>query len=155
MPDNLPARRTSASRFPERQENRPVYARITDQPPPRTEYVYVQDKQGGEQGRWSLRWRPGPPRHASTPAGIPAWLGNERLVGYAWIMSMIIVSFDEWHNNNILPRPARLWYTSLVYGMLALVGMVDVTIPLVNALAIGYTITLLWQYYNKTGQFAQ
>lgn len=68
---------------------------------------------------------------------------------------MIVVGFDDWHNYHILPRPARLWYTSLTYGLLILASMADALVPLANALAIGYAIMLIWQYYNGTGQFAQ
>jgi hypothetical protein len=74
-------------------------------------------------------------------------------VVYAWIVAMILVGFDEWKNNGILPRPVRLWDTSLVYGILVLLGFVDVMVPIANALAIGYTIVLLWQYFNGQGQF--
>lgn len=61
---------------------------------------------------------------------------------------MITVSFDEWHNLGILPRPARLWDTSLFYGLLVLLGFVDAMVPIVNAFAIGYTLVLLYQYYQ-------
>jgi hypothetical protein len=65
-----------------------------------------------------------------------------------WIIAMFIVGFDEWHNLGILPRPARLWDTSLFYGLLTIAGFVDLMVPLVNALAIGYTVVLLMQYYQ-------
>jgi hypothetical protein len=66
---------------------------------------------------------------------------------------MVLVGFDEWKNNGILPRPVRLWDTSIVYGLLTLMGFIDIMLPIANALAIGYTIVLLWQYYNGSGQF--
>jgi hypothetical protein len=75
-------------------------------------------------------------------------LTNRSIVFNMWIIAMITVGFDEWHNLGILPRPARLWDTSLVYGVLVLAGIVDALVPLVNALAIGYTITLLVQYFQ-------
>lgn len=88
------------------------------------------------------------------PKGIPKWLANERVILYAWFIAMVIVGFDEWHNYHLLPRPARLWYTSLTFGLLLLLGIVPQLRVLANALAIGYVITLLWQYYNGQGQFA-
>lgn len=75
-------------------------------------------------------------------------LNNRAIVFNAWIVAMIVIGFDEWHNLNILPRPARLWDASLVYGVLVLLGFVDIMVPLANALAIGYTIMLIWQYYQ-------
>jgi hypothetical protein len=123
--------------------------------PPRTEYVYVGDKGAGDGGggRRILSWRPPQQVRVSTPRGVPSAFGNAQLIGYAWIASMILVGFDEWKNNDILPRPARLWDTSIVYGLLALVALIPPLIPLVNALAIGYTFVLLWQFYNGQGQF--
>lgn len=69
---------------------------------------------------------------------------------------MIVIGFDEWHNLNVLPRPARLWDASLVFGVLTLLGIVDVMVPIANALAIGYMFMLIWQYYqgNITPQTA-
>lgn len=156
MADNLPATRTSASRFPATQERTPVYARITDRPPPRTEYVYVQDEgTNARRARMGVRYTGQPLKQVRVPRGVPAILGNQRIVGYAWLVAMGFIAFDEWKNNGILPRPARLWYTSLTYGILAAVGMVDAMVPLVNALAIGYTVMLIWQYYNGGGQFSK
>jgi hypothetical protein len=75
-------------------------------------------------------------------------LNNRAVVFNMWIIAMVIIGFDEWHNLNILPRPARLWDTSLVYGLLVMLGFVDAMVPIANALAIGFTIQLLWQYYQ-------
>jgi hypothetical protein len=153
MADNLPARRET--RFPERRENRGVvYGNITDaggdRPPPRTQYVPVDE--GG--GRSELRWTGGPLKQVQIPRPLPRWLGNQRTLGYTWLGAMIVISFDEWHNNHILPRPARLWYTSLTYGMLMVLSLVDAMIPVANAIGIGFFIMLAYQYFNGTGQFA-
>lgn len=94
------------------------------------------------------------PRHVQTPRGVPRFLGNQKLIVYAWLAAMVTVGFDEWHNNGILPRPARLWDTSVVFGLLALMGFIEPITPLMNALAIGYVIVLIWQYYNGSGQFS-
>ena len=126
--------------------------------PPRTEYVYVgNDKDAGPGkaytgGRRLTNW----PQQVKvqTPRGVPSAFGNAQLIGYAWIGSMILVGFDEWKNNGILPRPMRLWDTSIVYGLLALSAMIPPMIPLANAFAIGYFIVLLWQFYNGQGQFS-
>jgi hypothetical protein len=87
-------------------------------------------------------------RQVDIPKGLPKALGNRSLIFNAWIVAMIVVGFDEWHNLHIFPRPLRLWYTSLFYGILVMVAMADVMVPIANAFAVGYTITLLYQYYN-------
>lgn len=122
----------------------------TDAPPPRPS--------GG--GRWQGRVA-GTSRvlgsgatRAQVPQGVPAFLGNQRTVVYTWLAAMATITVDEWHRHGMLPRPSRLWWTSLFYGLLAIMGMAEGLIPLVNAFAIGYLIRLLWQYYNAEGQFA-
>jgi hypothetical protein len=164
MAQNLPARREdSGTRFPERRQSREAQASytITDSPPPRTEYVYVKDKDQGRtfggtpQSGKTLTWMGGPLKKVPVPKGVPAALGNAKFIGYMWVLAMIVVSFDEWHNHGILPRPSRLWWTSLTYGILAIFGMIDSLIPLMNALALGYTIMLFTNYYSGSGQFGE
>ena len=123
---------------------------------PKTEYIYVGD-QGSQQSapRRVISWRPPPHPQGKVPRPVPQWLGNARIIGYAWVGSMVLVGFDEWKNHGILPRPVRLWDTSIVYGLLALASVVEPLIPLLNALAIGYTIMLLWQFFNGQGQFTK
>lgn len=150
-------------RTPARQ-SRPTYNTYNTRTvnPPRTEYVYVQNKGiGGSSGGGRFNYSNSrlantlrtQPAQVPVPEHLPRFLGNASIVGYAWVGAMLTIGFDEWHNNDILPRPARLWYTSLVYGLLALTTIIPALIPLANALAIGYTIMLLWQYFNKQGQF--
>lgn len=123
--------------------------------PPRTEYVYVGD-QGGGQSRTQrvIRWQPAQHTQVNMPKPVPQWLGNARIIGYSWVAAMILIGFDEWKNHGILPRPVRLWDTSIVFGLLAAASVVDILVPLLNALAIGYVIMLLWQFYNGEGQFS-
>jgi hypothetical protein len=125
--------------------------------PPKTEYVYVgrQDKVPAEEKAYGggRRWSVPQQIKVQTPRHVPSAFGNAQFIGYAWITSMILVGFDEWKNNGILPRPVRLWDTSLVYGLLAILAFIPAAVPLANALAIGYTIVLLWQFYNGQGQF--
>lgn len=87
-------------------------------------------------------------RQVNVPRGLPSIFGNRSIVFNAWMISMIIVGFDEWKNLHILPRPQRLWDTSLFYGLLTLFSVADMLVPIANAFAIGYTLTLLWQYYS-------
>lgn len=137
---------------------------------PATQYVVVnkpsggrtgqqQQSSGGSQGGGGGKTAPvsgvADTKQVRLPAGVPAFIGNRSTIFHAWGVSMIIVGFDEWHNYHILPRPSRFWYTSLTYGLLMLAGAVDAILPLATALAIGYTIMLLWQYYNGSGQFTQ
>lgn len=84
---------------------------------------------------------------------VPAMLTARPLIFYSWMAAMILVSFDEWHNYHILPRPARLFWTTVTYGLLTIASIPDVMVPLANALAMGYTIVLAYQYYNGQGQF--
>lgn len=160
-----PRQGSSASRFgnPDRTISPTRVVSPARSNPPRTEYVYVSDQNGGggsggpgySPNAWAGRVMSMQPRKVPVPSGLPRFLGDNHIVGYSWLASMILIGFDEWRNNGILPRPARLWYTSLIYGVLALVGMVPVMVPLVNAFAIGYTIMLLWQFYNGEGQFSK
>lgn len=78
----------------------------------------------------------------------PRILADRATILYAWAISMAIVGWDEWHNLHILPRPARLWDTSLFYGLLVLFSVADALVPIANAFAVGYTLTLLYQYYQ-------
>jgi hypothetical protein len=87
-------------------------------------------------------------RQVNLPGGAPRFLGDRGTIFYAWTIAMLVVGYDEWHNLNILPRPSRLWDTSLVYGLLALMAVVDPLVPIANALAVGFTISLLWRLYN-------
>ena len=103
---------------------------------------------------WLKGYLAAQPRNAPTPKGIPRFLGNQKIIVYSWLVAMVVIGFDEWHNNGILPRPIRLWDTSLVFGLLALVGFIEPVTPIANALAIGYVIMLIWQYYDGGGQFS-
>lgn len=82
------------------------------------------------------------------PVSVPPFLSNRSIVFNAWLIAMILIGFDEWHNLGILPRPARLWNTSLVYGLLMMLSFVDPMVPIANALAIGFDVALLYQYYQ-------
>jgi hypothetical protein len=94
-------------------------------------------------------WNAVPAQNPVARSRISAGVFNNRSVVFnAWIVAMILIGFDEWHNLGILPRPARLWDTTIVYGLLTMLGFVDIMVPIANALAVGYTIALLYQYYN-------
>lgn len=123
--------------------HRTQYSSTTDPPPPSGRstggggrsrlYINVQNKQA-------------PIR--------PRFMGSQRTIIFAWIVAMIFVVADEWKRFGILPRPSRLWWTTLVYGILALLSQLEALIPLTNALALGYSITVAWQFFNKEGQFS-
>jgi hypothetical protein len=118
---------------------------------PRTEYVYVQNRGTNAAGqRRTLTYTP---QRGKQYGGVPVFLSNREVIFMAWLIAMILIGFDEWHNHGILPRPQRLWYTSLTYGILALVSGIDAVVPIANAFALGFTLVLLYQYYQKTGQF--
>ena len=92
-------------------------------------------------------------QRVSVPNGVPRFLGARPLILWAWGLAILMVSFDEWHTYGILPRPARLWYTSLLFLLLAIVSQFDALVPIANAFAVGMIMVLGYQYYNKTGQF--
>jgi len=69
------------------------------------------------------------------------------------MVAMATIAVDEWKRNHIFPRPSRLWWTTLTFGILGLLAMSELMAPLAGALAVGYAIALLWQYYNGSGQF--
>jgi hypothetical protein len=84
----------------------------------------------------------------SLPKFMRGSLNNRAIVFNMWIIAMIYIGYDEWHNLGVLPRPARWWDTSLLYGLLAILGFVDAMVPLANILAIGFTIALAMKYYQ-------
>lgn len=139
--------------------NQPVQGRVV----PRTQYIYVTPAQsggGGGGGRWSRMVQGTSGRlgqhvtRVEVPRPLPQFLGSQRIIVYAWGLSMAIIAVDEWKRHEMLPRPSRLWWATLFYGMLAIGGIIPSLVPLMNALAVGYTIMLLWQFYNKEGQFS-
>jgi hypothetical protein len=82
------------------------------------------------------------------PGFLRGSLNNRAIVFNMWLIAMIFIGYDEWHNLGILPRPARLWDTSLLYGLLVIAGFVDVAVPIANLLAIGFTIALAWKFFQ-------
>jgi hypothetical protein len=111
----------------------------------RTEYVLVQGKDTQKRSSYQPA--------TSVPSGIPAFLGNREVIFGSWAVAMALVSWDEWKNNGILPRPYRLWDTTLLYGGLCLLSIVDALVPIANALAIGYTIALMYEFFTGGGDF--
>lgn len=120
----------------------PTYVPVTPQPGP---FTRMRNGAGSFVARYEK------PTTVNIPSGAPRFLGNRNTLVYSWLTSMAIISWDEWHHNHILPRPSRLWYATWFYLMLILLSMVDIMVPIANALAIGYTIMLGWQYFQGTG----
>ena len=92
-------------------------------------------------------------QRVNVPNGVPRFLGARPLIFWSWGLAILMVSFDEWHTYGILPRPARLWYTSLLFLLLAIVSQFDAMVPITNAFAIGMIMVLAYQYYTGEGQF--
>lgn len=93
------------------------------------------------------------PLKVKIPKQVPPFFADRRVIMNTWFAAIIIVVWDEWHNYGILPRPKRLWYTSLTYGLLMLASVADPLVPITNMMAIGFTFVLLYQYYEGAGQF--
>jgi hypothetical protein len=87
------------------------------------------------------------------PKPLPRFLAARPYLFFLWVAAMGMVAFDEWHSFHILPRPARLWYTSITFFILALISISDRLVPIVNIYATGLVIVLGYQYYQGTGQF--
>jgi len=87
------------------------------------------------------------------PSGVPRFLGARPIIFYMWMVAIGMVVLDEWHTHHILPRPARLWWTTVAFLLMAGLATIDAMVPLVNAFAIGMVIVLGYQYYSGTGQF--
>lgn len=91
---------------------------------------------------------------AAIPNSLPEAMRSRQVIFYSWLVAMIVVGYDEYHVNKILPRPVRFWDTSLTYGLLLTASSIEALVPVLNVLAVGYTITLIYQYYNGSGQFS-
>jgi hypothetical protein len=87
------------------------------------------------------------------PKPLPKMLGQRPIIFYSWMVAIILVGYDEWHTLGIIPRPSRFWETSLLYALLIMLSIPDAMVPLANALALGYTLYLVWQYFGGSGQF--
>jgi hypothetical protein len=96
---------------------------------------------------------PGGGQQASVPDFLPKFLGSRQIILFSWVAAMGMVSLDEWHTYHILPRPARLWDTSLTFLLIAAVSSFDPLVPICTVFAIGLVIMLGYQYYQGAGQF--
>lgn len=70
-----------------------------------------------------------------------------------WGVAMGLVFVDEWTTHRILARPARLWWTTVGYALLAIAAHFDPIRPIAVLIAIGLTVQLAYQFFNKEGQF--
>jgi hypothetical protein len=96
---------------------------------------------------------PGGGNTVQTPSFLPKFLGSRALILFAWAAAMALVSADEWKTYHILPRPARLWDTSLMFFLIAGASSFDALVPICTIFAIGMVISLAYNYYQGTGQF--
>lgn len=71
-----------------------------------------------------------------------------------WGVAMGLVFVDEWREHRILARPARLWWSSIAYFILAVVAHFGPLMPIAVLIAVGLTIQLAYQYFNREGQFS-
>jgi hypothetical protein len=85
------------------------------------------------------------------PGGFPRFLANRRLIVVIWLAAMAAVCVDEWRTYHLLPRPARLWTTTLGYAILGLASAVDVIVPIANLIALGLLLVLLYQLFQSWG----
>lgn len=89
------------------------------------------------------------------PGGaLRSFLSSSGTIPVAWGISMLLVGVDEWRRHGILARPARLWWTSIAFFILAILAHFDALAIIANLLAWGFVLQLAYQYFNKTGQFS-
>jgi hypothetical protein len=96
---------------------------------------------------------PGGSGQAQTPEFLPKFLGSRSIIMFGWAAAMAMVSLDEWHTYHILPRPARLWDTSLTFFLIAAVSTFDPLVPICTILTIGLVIAVAYNYYTGNGGF--
>lgn len=84
---------------------------------------------------------------------VPGILSERRILVASWAIAMVLVTLNERQLGFPLPRPARLWSATGVYGILALASTVDAIVPITNALGVGYLVVLGMDYFSGTGQF--
>lgn len=97
------------------------------------------------------------PQYTGKGSGVQwgrAFLSSSGAIPVMWGISMAVIFVDEWHNYHILARPARLWWTSIAFFILAILAHFDKLAVIANLLAIGFTLQLVYQFYAKTGQFS-
>ena len=136
--------------------------------PPTTEYVYVEpvtgsrgtrsgnsdvapieDEPGQSRlGRAGNYLRGAAARQVRTPPHVPHFLGSSKVIKGAWLGSLVVVSIEAIQNYGVLPPPGRLFWISGTFMLLGVVGQIDALLPIVNALAIGFFLVLLWQYFS-------
>lgn len=89
------------------------------------------------------------------PTGfMKSFLQSSGAVPIAWGISMLLVAVDEWRANGILARPARLWWTSVAFFVLAIAAHFEGLRMIANLLAWGFTLQLAYQYFTGKGQFS-
>jgi hypothetical protein len=96
---------------------------------------------------------PGGGQPAPTPGFLPKFLGSRSIILFAWAACMAMVSLDEWHTYGILPRPARLWDTSLTFMLIASASTFDPLVPICSIFALGLVIAVAYNYYTGNGGF--
>lgn len=161
MADYLPARRGSSPvRTRQSTTGPPVYYSYnynnTYEPgSSRGGYYGGQPDRGGGPGRfrrgsgWISQHSGTIQNYTSVPSGVPRFLGSRPLLLVSWFTCMILIGSNEWNLGFHFPRPARLWYASLVFFGLFLVSQIDAMVPICNALGIGFAVEL--GYENVSG----
>jgi hypothetical protein len=107
----------------------------------------VQQVMPASQRAWRAR------QAAGSRLPVPGILSERRILIATWLIAMMLITMNERQQGYQLPRPARLWSASAVYGILAAASTVEAVVPVTNALGIGYMMVLAYDYYNSSGQF--
>lgn len=90
------------------------------------------------------------------PGGaLKSFLSSSGTIPVAWGISMLLVAVNEWQRHGILARPARLWWTSIAFFILAILAHFNSLAIVANLLAWGFTLQLAYQFFSKKGQFSE
>lgn len=81
------------------------------------------------------------------------FLKSSGAIPVMWAVAMGLVFVDEWSVHRILARPARLWWSSIAYFILAVAAHFEPIRPIAVLIAIGLTLQLGYQFFNHEGQF--
>lgn len=81
------------------------------------------------------------------------FLRSSGAIPLMWGIALGLVAVDEWRTNHILARPARLWWTTIAFAILALAAHFEKLAMIANLLAVGFVLQLAYQFFTKSGEF--
>lgn len=71
---------------------------------------------------------------------------GRRILLMSFFVALVIVSYQEIHDAQVIPRPRRFVSAGLVYGILGTLAPF-ISYPLAGLLGVGMVLALVWQHY--------